>query len=72
MMLDELKLLFSFVDQMAAENDLFVLEDAAQSFGGRYKGRAAGSLGHAGAASFFPAMTRAPTFASGMPVALET
>ena len=35
--------------------DLFVLEDAAQSFGALYKGRAAGSLGDVAATSFFPA-----------------
>lgn len=41
--------------QLAEQEGLFVLEDAAQSFGGSYKGRATGSLGHAGATSFFPA-----------------
>ena len=40
---------------LGAEHGLVVLEDAAQSFGGRYKGRMAGSLGHCGATSFFPA-----------------
>ena len=40
---------------LANEKGLFVLEDAAQSFGGSYRGRQAGSLGHAGATSFFPA-----------------
>ena len=40
---------------LAERAGLFVLEDAAQSFGGTYKGRATGSLGHAGATSFFPA-----------------
>ncbi|EFL50890.1 DegT/DnrJ/EryC1/StrS aminotransferase [Solidesulfovibrio fructosivorans JJ]] len=40
---------------IAAENDLLILEDAAQGFGGVYKGRKAGSLGTAGATSFFPA-----------------
>lgn len=39
----------------AAEHGLLVLEDAAQGFGGRYKGRMAGSLAHCGATSFFPA-----------------
>ena len=34
---------------------LFVLQDAAQSFGGVYKGRRAGSMGDIGATSFFPA-----------------
>lgn len=39
----------------AAEHGLLVLEDAAQGFGGRYKGRLACSLTQAGATSFFPA-----------------
>jgi len=34
---------------------MMVLEDAAQGFGGTYKGRRAGSLANAGATSFFPA-----------------
>ncbi len=34
---------------------LFVLEDAAQSFGAEYRGRRAGSLGNVAATSFFPA-----------------
>jgi UDP-2-acetamido-2-deoxy-ribo-hexuluronate aminotransferase len=34
---------------------LFVLEDAAQSFGGEYKGRKSCNLAHAAATSFFPA-----------------
>lgn len=40
---------------LAAEYDLFIIEDAAQGFGGIYKGRRAGSLGHIGTTSFFPA-----------------
>jgi dTDP-4-amino-4,6-dideoxygalactose transaminase len=43
------------IDVVAKENGLFVLEDAAQSFGAEYKGRKAGSLGDAAALSFFPA-----------------
>lgn len=35
--------------------NLFLLEDAAQSFGASYKGRSAGGLGDAAATSFFPA-----------------
>jgi len=41
--------------EIARQENLFVLEDAAQGFGGTYKGRKAGGLGHAGATSFFPA-----------------
>jgi UDP-2-acetamido-2-deoxy-ribo-hexuluronate aminotransferase len=40
---------------IAKEHDLFVLEDAAQGLGGIYKDRQAGSLGHMGTTSFFPA-----------------
>jgi UDP-2-acetamido-2-deoxy-ribo-hexuluronate aminotransferase len=46
---------YDSIAPIAAENDLFVLEDAAQSFGALYKGRSAGSLGHVAATSFFPA-----------------
>lgn len=41
--------------ELAKQYNLFVLEDAAQGLGGIYKGRQAGSLGHAAATSFFPA-----------------
>jgi dTDP-4-amino-4,6-dideoxygalactose transaminase len=40
--------------EIAARHDLFVLEDAAQAIGARYKGRVAGSLAHAAALSFYP------------------
>jgi UDP-2-acetamido-2-deoxy-ribo-hexuluronate aminotransferase len=46
---------FDPIMKVAKEQNLFVLEDAAQGFGGEYKGRQAGNLGHAGAVSFFPA-----------------
>jgi len=35
--------------------NLFVLDDAAQAFGARYKGRKLGTFGHVTATSFFPA-----------------
>lgn len=41
--------------QVAAAEDLFVLDDAAQSFGATYKGRPLGTFGLATATSFFPA-----------------
>ncbi len=43
------------INAVAAKHGLFVLEDAAQSFGGLSHGRRAGSLAHAAATSFFPA-----------------
>ncbi|WP_321417480.1 DegT/DnrJ/EryC1/StrS family aminotransferase [uncultured Desulfobacter sp.] len=43
------------INQIASEYNLIVIEDAAQSFGAEYKGRMAGSLGHVGCTSFFPA-----------------
>jgi len=43
------------VAEVAHAENLFILDDAAQGFGGTYKGRAVGSLGHATATSFFPA-----------------
>ena len=43
------------IETTAKKYGLFVLQDAAQSFGGTYKGRKAGSSGHVGATSFFPA-----------------
>jgi dTDP-4-amino-4,6-dideoxygalactose transaminase len=43
------------LDAIAGEHDLFVLEDAAQSFGAEYKGNKACSLAQIGGTSFFPA-----------------
>lgn len=43
------------INALAREHGLFVLEDAAQSFGATYKGRRAGCLAEVGATSFFPA-----------------
>ncbi len=39
---------------IAATHGLFVLEDVAQAFGGRWRGRKLGAIGTAGAFSFFP------------------
>jgi dTDP-4-amino-4,6-dideoxygalactose transaminase len=43
------------IHTIARGRGLFVLEDAAQSFGATYKGRRAGSLSEMAATSFFPA-----------------
>ncbi|TCJ18875.1 DegT/DnrJ/EryC1/StrS family aminotransferase [Rubrobacter taiwanensis] len=39
---------------IARDNRLVVVEDVAQAFGGEYRGRKLGSIGDAGAFSFFP------------------
>ena len=46
---------YSKINQIARNFDLFVIEDAAQSFGAQYNGRQAGSLADIGCTSFFPA-----------------
>jgi dTDP-4-amino-4,6-dideoxygalactose transaminase len=46
---------YDAINKIAMDNGLFVLEDAAQSFGGMYKGKKAGSLAGIAATSFFPA-----------------
>jgi len=43
------------INAIAKKYDLFVIEDAAQSFGATYKGRRACSLAELGCTSFFPA-----------------
>ncbi len=40
---------------LAAEHDIAVIEDAAQSLGAEYKGKAAGTFGLSGCFSFYPA-----------------
>ena len=40
--------------EIARKHDLAVVEDACQSHGARYKGKRAGSIGHAAAFSFYP------------------
>jgi UDP-2-acetamido-2-deoxy-ribo-hexuluronate aminotransferase len=43
------------INAVARYHGMFVLEDAAQSFGATYKGRRAGALAEVAATSFFPA-----------------
>lgn len=40
------------INEIARRHNLFVVEDAAQALGSKYKGRSASSLGHFGAISF--------------------
>jgi len=42
------------IRQLAEKHGLVVIEDACQAHGARYKGKRAGSLGHAAAFSFYP------------------
>ncbi|OPY76423.1 MAG: dTDP-3-amino-3,6-dideoxy-alpha-D-galactopyranose transaminase [Syntrophorhabdus sp. PtaU1.Bin050] len=42
------------IREIAAKHGLFVIEDACQAHGARYKGQLAGSLGMAGCFSFYP------------------
>jgi dTDP-4-amino-4,6-dideoxygalactose transaminase len=42
------------INEIAAQYNLSVIEDAAQAHGARYKGERAGSLGHAAGFSFYP------------------
>lgn len=46
---------YSAINSIAKANNLFVIEDAAQSFGAEYKRKKAGSLADIGCTSFFPA-----------------
>jgi dTDP-4-amino-4,6-dideoxygalactose transaminase len=41
--------------ELARAQKLFVIEDAAQAHGARYKGKFCGNIGHLGCFSFFPA-----------------
>ncbi|MGZ3722083.1 MAG: DegT/DnrJ/EryC1/StrS family aminotransferase [Bdellovibrionales bacterium] len=43
------------INAIAKKHNLFVIEDAAQSFGARYKGKCSGNLSLVGVTSFFPA-----------------
>jgi dTDP-4-amino-4,6-dideoxygalactose transaminase len=43
------------IAKLAKAENLFVLDDAAQTFGAEYKGKRIGGFGHATATSFFPA-----------------
>jgi len=46
---------YESIEAIANKHNLFVMEDAAQGFGGSRNGKRAGSWGHVAATSFFPA-----------------
>jgi UDP-2-acetamido-2-deoxy-ribo-hexuluronate aminotransferase len=46
---------YDSINSIAKKHGVFVLEDAAQSFGATYKGKRAGALAEVAATSFFPA-----------------
>jgi len=46
---------YRLIEEIAKENKLFIIEDAAQGFGGSIRNKRAGSFGHVSATSFFPA-----------------
>jgi dTDP-4-amino-4,6-dideoxygalactose transaminase len=46
---------YDAIDKIAKENNMFVIEDAAQSFGANYKGKMSCSYGDISCTSFFPA-----------------
>jgi len=46
---------YDTIQTIADEHNLWIMADAAQSFGGSYKGRKVGSIGDAATTSFFPA-----------------
>jgi len=46
---------YDAIEKIAGDHGLFVIEDAAQSFGAEYKGKKACSFGKIGCTSFFPA-----------------
>ncbi len=46
---------YDVIEPICKDNNLWLLSDAAQSFGAQYKGRKVGTIGDATATSFFPA-----------------
>jgi dTDP-4-amino-4,6-dideoxygalactose transaminase len=46
---------YDTIEAIAAEHDLWVMADGAQSFGASYKGRKVGNIGDIATTSFFPA-----------------
>ncbi len=46
---------YRLIEQKSKEHNLFILEDAAQGFGGEIKNKKAGAFGNVSSTSFFPA-----------------
>ncbi|MEZ4753466.1 MAG: DegT/DnrJ/EryC1/StrS family aminotransferase [Bdellovibrionota bacterium] len=45
------------INKIATDHKLFIIEDAAQALGSKFKGKSAGTFGSAGMISFYPAKT---------------
>lgn len=54
------------INRIAKQHNIYVIEDAAQALGCRYKGRAVGSLGDCGIFSFYPTKNLGTMGDSGM------
>ncbi len=52
--------------QIAGENDIMVVEDAAQAIGAKYRGKTAGTMGEFGCFSFFPSKNLGAAGDAGM------
>lgn len=46
---------YDLIEQICLDHNLILISDAAQSFGGKWKNRNVGSIGHIACTSFFPA-----------------
>ena len=46
---------YRMIEDLASQNNLFIIEDAAQGFGGKIRSKKAGSFGDVATTSFFPA-----------------
>jgi dTDP-4-amino-4,6-dideoxygalactose transaminase len=57
---------------IARQNRLYVIEDAAQAIGAEYKSRRAGSIGHLGCFSFFPSKNLGAFGDGGMVTACDS
>jgi len=57
--------------EIASRRGLFVIEDAAQSLGARYRGRPAGSMGTIGCFSFYPSKNLGAVGDAGMVVTAD-